>query len=80
MLKTPLRATSTTYNAANQGYNVVAGVYNQAAYHNSLIQMPSSMEVVANDLSNLRVELVNDQYEHVKIRCPMYIHLTVSNE
>lgn len=38
------------------------------------------MEVVSNDLSNLRIELVNDQYEQVLIKSPMYIQITVSNE
>lgn len=80
ILKTPLKATAPTYNAVNQGYNIVACAYNQADFHNSLTQLPSSMEVVCNDLSNLRIELVNDQYEHVKIRSPMYLHITVSNE
>lgn len=42
--------------------------------------MCSSMEVVSNDLSNLRIELVNDQYEQVLIKSPMYIQITVSNE
>lgn len=80
VLKTPLQSTVPTYNAINQGYNVVACVYNTVAFHNLPIEMCSSMEIVANELSNLRIELVNDQYESVPIRCPMYIQLTVSNE
>ena len=79
VLKTPLKATVPTYNAINQGYNVVACVYNTVGYHNQIIQMSSSMEVVAKDLSNLRIELVNDQYEKVDIKSPMYIQFTVSN-
>ena len=80
VLKTPLQSTVPTYNAINQGYNVVACVYNTLGYHNQVIQMCSSMEVVSNDLSNLRIELVNDQYEQVLIKSPMYIQITVSNE
>ena len=79
VLKTPLKATVPTYNAINQGYNVVACVYNTVGYHNQVIQMSSSMEVVTRDLSNLRIELVNDQYEKVDIKSPMYIQITVSN-
>ena len=79
VLKTPLHASVPTYNAVNQGYNVVACVYNTVGYHNQIIQMSSSMEVVAKDLSNLRIELVNDQYEKVDIKSPMYIQFTVSN-
>lgn len=80
VLKTPLQSTVPTYNAINQGYNVVACVYNTSGYHNQVVQMCSSMEIVANEISNLRIELVNDQYEPVPIRCPMYIQITVSNE
>ena len=80
ILKTPLQSTVPTYNAINQGYNIVACVYNTSGYHNQVTQMCSSMEIVANELSNLRIELVNDQYEPVPIRCPMYIQITVSNE
>lgn len=80
ILKTPLQSTVPTYNAINQGYNVVACVYNTSGYHNQVTQMCSSMEIVSNELSNLRIELVNDQYEPVPIRCPMYIQITVSNE
>ena len=79
VLKTPLKATVPTYNAINQGYNVVACVYNTVGYHNQVIQMSSSMEVVTRDLSNLRIELVNDQYEKVDIKSPVYIQITVSN-
>ena len=80
VLKTPLQTPVPTYNANNQGYNVVACVYNTLAFHNQPVQMCSSMQVVSNDLSNLRIELVNDQYETLKIRGPVYIQLTVSNE
>ena len=41
--------------------------------------MCSSMELVTNDLSNFRIELVNDQLEHVKIKTPLYLQITVSN-
>ena len=49
VLKTPLQSTVPTYNAINQGYNVVACVYNTLGYHNQVIQMCSSMEVVSNE-------------------------------
>ena len=80
VLKTPLQATVPTYNAINQGYNVVACTYNPNGFHNSNVQLCSSMEVVTNDLSNFRIELVNDQYEQVCINGPMYVQITVSNE
>ena len=80
VLKTPLQATVPTYNSLNQGYNVVACTYNPNGYHNSNIQMCSSMEVVTNDLSNFRIELVNDQYETIRLNTPIYLQITVSNE
>ena len=80
VLKTPLQATVPTYNSLNQGYNVVACTYNPNGYHNSNVQMCSSMEVVTNDLSNFRIELVNDQYEPIRINTPIYLQITVSND
>ena len=80
VLKTPLQATVPTYNSLNQGYNVVACTYNPNGYHNSNVQMCSSMEVVSNDLSNFRIELVNDQYEPIRINTPIYLQITVSNQ
>ena len=80
VLKTPLHATVPTYNSLNQGYNIVACCYNSNGYHNSNTQMCSSMEVVTNNLSDFRIQLVNDQYEPVKINTPLYLQITVSNE
>lgn len=80
LLKTPLLSIVPTYNENNQGYNVMACVYNTLGYHNQIIQMCSSMEVVANDLSNLRIELVNDQFEKINLKSPIYIQITISNE
>lgn len=80
VLKTPLQATVPTYNSLNQGYNVVACTYNPNGFHNQNVQMCSSMEVVTNDLSNFRIELVNDQYEPIRINTPIYLQITVSNE
>ena len=80
VLKTPLQATVPTYNSLNQGYNVVACTYNPNGYHNQNVQMCSSMEVVTNDLSNFRIELVHDQYEPIRINTPIYLQITVSNE
>ena len=80
VLDTPLHATVNTYNANNQGYNIVALSYNTSDSHNSLIQMCSSMETTTNDLSNFRIRLLNDQYSPVRIFEPVYLQITVSNE
>ena len=80
VLETPLLATIPTYNADNNGYNIVAMSYNEAEHHNSLIRMCSSMEIVTNDLSNFRVRLLNDQWEVVRIHEPLNVWITVTNE
>ena len=80
VIDTPLHSTVNTYNANNQGYNIVALSYNTSDAHNSLIQMCSSMECTTNDLSNFRIRLLNDQYVTVKIFEPIYLQITVSNE
>ena len=79
-IETPLSATVPTYNANNEGYNIVALSYNQSSTHNSMIQMNSSMECTTNGLQNIRFRLLNDQAEVVRIHEPMYIQFTVSNE
>lgn len=80
VLDTPITSVTNTLNANNESYNIVALSYNGTDSHNSTIQMCSSMESTTNDLSNLRVRLLNDQYTPVKILEPMYIQLTVSNQ
>ena len=80
IIETPLTAVINTYNANNQGYNVVALSYNNAPYHNSTISMSSSMECTTNDLSNFRIRLINDQFETVHIREPIYVQITVKNQ
>ena len=80
IIETPIQSTVNTYNANNQGYNIVAMTYNTGGLHNSIQQCISSMECTTNDLSNLRFRLVNDQYEPVRINEPLYVQITVSNE
>ena len=79
VLDTPIQSVVNTYNTNNQGYNVVAMCYNTSGTHNSIQQCVSSMECTTNDLSNLRFRLLNDQYESVDIKEPIYIQITVSN-
>ena len=69
-----------TMNEANQAFNIVGHVTNTANNHNELIQFISSMEGKVNALSNFRVRLLNDNFEPVKIRSPLTILITVSNE
>ena len=80
VLDTPLKSTVNTYNANNNGYNIVACAYNTADSHNNIVQAISSMELTASDLSNLRFRLLNDQMELVHIFSPIYIQMTISNE
>lgn len=80
VLDTPITAVSNTLNANNQAYNIVALSYNGTDRHNSTIQMCSSMECTTNDLSNLRIRLLNDQYNPVKVREPIYIQITLTNQ
>lgn len=79
VVDTPLTSTVNTYNANNEGYNIVALCYNTCNTHNSAVQMTSSMECTTNDLSNFRVRLLNDQFDPVPIHEPMYIQITVDN-
>lgn len=76
----PLQSEMKTINANSQSYNITALAYNNNVYHNGIIQGSSSMRTKTRDLSNLRIRLMNDQFDLVKIKEPLYIQLTVTNE
>lgn len=81
ILATPtVKTTVLTQNEANQAYSIVGYVKNTADNHNENVQFISAMEGHVNSLSNFRVQLLKDNFEPVKIRSPLYINLTVSNE
>lgn len=69
-----------TMNEENQAFNIVGHVTNTANNHNENVQFISSMEGKVNALSNFRVRLLNDNFDPVKIRSPLTILFTVSNE
>ena len=69
-----------TMNEANQAYNIVGHVTNTADNHNENVQFISSMEGKVNALSNFRVRLLTDNFDPVKIRSPLTVMITVSNE
>lgn len=68
-----------TYNENNQGYSISALAYNLSDYHNAIIQGVSSMEGWTNDLSNFRIQLLNDQWNPVNLKSPIYVQITVDN-
>lgn len=76
----PLQSEMTTLNANNQAYNITCLSYNSATHHGMVIQGSSSMRTKTKDLSNLRIRLFNDQFDLVKIKEPLYIQLTVTND
>ncbi|MBR6907123.1 hypothetical protein IKN40_01085 [bacterium] len=74
-----LKADVMTMNELNQSYNITGMVKNTADNHNENIQFISSMEGWVNSLSNFRVRLLNDEFQPVKIRSPLYVQFTISN-
>lgn len=69
-----------TMNENNQCYNIVGCTRNTADNHNENVQFISSMMGDIDSLSNFRVRLLNDNFEPVRIRSPLYIQITISNE
>ena len=69
-----------TMNENNQCYNIVGCTRNTADNHNENVQFISSMMGDIDNLSNFRVRLLNDNFEPVRIRSPLYIQITISNE
>ena len=76
----PLQSELRTINANNEIYNITALSYNSSFVHNSIIQGSSSMRMKTKDLTNLRIRLMNYQFDLVKIREPLYIQLTITND
>ena len=69
-----------TMNENNQCYNIVGCTRNTADNHNENVQFISSMMGDIDSLSNFRVRLLNDNFEPVRIRSPLYIQITISND
>lgn len=69
-----------TMNENNQCYNIVGCTRNTADNHNENVQFISSMVGDIDSLSNFRVRLLNDNFEPVRIRSPLYIQITISND
>ena len=67
-----------TMNENNQCYNIVGCTRNTADNHNENVQFISSMMGDIDNLSNFRVRLLNDNFEPVRIRSPLYIQITIS--
>lgn len=38
------------------------------------------MQGKVNSLANFRVRLLNDEFQPIKIRSPLYVQVTISNE
>ena len=69
-----------TMNESNQCYNIVGCTKNTADNHNENVQFISSMVGSINSLSDFRVRLLNDNFEPVRIRSPLYVQITISND
>ena len=80
LLAPTIKTVVPTQNEANQAYSIVGFVKNTADNHNETVQFISSMEGNVNSLSNFRIQLLNDNFEPVRIRSPLYVNLTISNE
>ena len=80
VIQLPAITTVKTFNEQNKGFNIVGLASNEATLHNSCIKMCSSMESTINELSNFRIELLDDQFMPVKVISPIQVQLTISNE
>ena len=69
-----------TMNEVNQAFNLTGVVKNVADNHNENVQFISSMEGRVNSFTNFRVRLLDDNFEPVRIRSPLYLQFTISND
>ena len=69
-----------TMNEINQCYNLTGVVKNVADNHNENVQFISSMQGRVNSFTNFRIRLLDDNFEPVRIRSPLYIQITISND
>ena len=69
-----------TMNDKNQEFNIVACSQNTSTYHNEPMNIQSTMRIKSNDLTNFRIELLDDQFNKIKLHCPVQYMLTIFNE
>lgn len=69
-----------TINANSQSHNMTALSFNTKDDHDGIFQGSSPMGAETRDLSNLRIRLMNDQFDLAKIKTLLYIQLTVTDD
>ena len=69
-----------TLNDNNQQFNVVACSQNASTYHNEPVCINSSMKIKSNDLTRFRIELLDDQFNHINLHHPVSYTLSIYNE
>lgn len=77
IIKTNLIPQVPTLNEFGQTYNMTLLTYNVTSKLGDYVQMASTMQCVTSNITNLKIELVNDQGDPVKITTPIYIQVTI---
>lgn len=77
IIKTNLIPVVPTLNELGQTYNMTLLTYNVTSRLGEYVQMASTMQCVTKNITKLKIELVNDQGDPVKITTPIYIQVTV---
>lgn len=77
IIKTNLIPQVPTLNELGQTYNMTLLTYNVSSKLGEYIQMASTMQCVTSNITKLKIELINDQGNPVKITTPIYIQVTI---
>lgn len=77
IIRTNLIPQVPTLNELGQTYNMTLLTYNVTSKLGDYVQMASTMQCITSNITSLKIELINDQGDPVKITTPMYIQVTI---
>lgn len=77
LAETGARPTVNTRNNANHQFNAVGIFYNYNTEFRSFVQMSGTMQLIMSNVSNFRLRIVDDAGRVVRLRSPVFCHLTI---
>lgn len=78
IIRTNLIPAVPTLNELGQTYNMTLLTYNVTSQLGEFVQMASTMQCIARNISTLKIALIDDQGRYVKTTSPIYLQITIA--
>lgn len=78
IIRTNLIPAVPTLNELGQTYNMTLLTYNVTTQLGEFVQMASTMQCIAKNISTLKIALIDDQGRYVKVNSPIYLQITIA--